>query len=203
MPIRHDKELDHLRRGAVAVKTRIGEQEYRAIALGTPDAVLELHDGELREKPPMSWEHGDVNVELGYLLRQQLNREEFRVRINEGRVRRSAGRYYVPDIVVVPASLAPLFRGQPGTLPVFRDPLPLVVEVWSQSTGTYDADSKIPDYMARGDREIWRLHPYERTLTAWVQQADGGYTETVYREGIVRPRFLPNVEIDLGQLFEA
>jgi Uma2 family endonuclease len=186
---------------AMAVKTRVSEREYQAIALATPDAVLELHDGEVREKPPMSWEHGEVNMELAYQLRHQLSRQDYRVRTNEGRVRRSSERYYVPDIVVVPASVVPDFRDKPGTLPVFSAPLPLVVEVWSPSTGDYDVDSKIPEYIARGDLEIWRLHPYHRTLTAWVRQDDGSYVETVYREGIVRPACLPNVEIDLGQLF--
>jgi hypothetical protein len=62
-------------------------------------------------------------------------------------------------------------------------------------------DTKVPDYRARGDREIWRLHPHERTLTSWVQQADGSYAETRYTAGIVRPTFLPGVAIDLDALF--
>jgi Uma2 family endonuclease len=185
----------------MAVKTRVSEREYQEIVLRTPDAILELHDGEVREKPPMSWEHGEVNTELTYQLRHQLNRNEYRVRTNEGRVRRSSERHYVPDIVVVPVTVAPVFRDKPGTLPVFRDPLPLVVEVWSPSTGDYDVDSKIPEYMVRGDLEIWRLHPYQRTLTAWRKQADGTYVETTYREGVVQPASLPNVAIDLAALF--
>ena len=49
----------------------------------------------------------------------------------------------------------------------------------------------VPDYLARGDLEIWYVHPYERTLTAWRRQSQGIYTETVYRGGIVHPESLP------------
>ena len=99
-----------------------------------------------------------------------------------------AERYYVPDIVVVPTEAGRAFRGSPGTLPVFRDPAQLVVEVWSPSTGDFDVDCKIPEYKARGDHEIWRLHPFDRTLTAWRRQPDGSYVETIHREGVVNPR---------------
>jgi Uma2 family endonuclease len=187
----------------MAVRERISEREYEAIVLREPDVQWELWDGQLREKPPMSWEHGSVNARLSYLLQHQLNWDEFHVRINEGHVRRSAERYYLPDIVVVPAALGDPFRNKPGALPVFRHPLPLVVEVWSPSTGDYDVDAKLPEYMARGDLEVWRIHPYEQTLTAWRRQPDGSYAESVYHEGIVRPASLPNVAIDLRVLFDA
>ena len=85
---------------------------------------------------------------------------------------------------------------------IFSDPLPLVVEVWSPSTGDYDVDAKLPVYQQRGDLEIWRIHPYERTLTAWRRQPDGSYQETIHREGMVKPAALPGVAIDLGALFD-
>jgi Uma2 family endonuclease len=79
--------------------------------------------------------------------------------------------------------------------------LPLVVEVWSPSTGGYDIDAKIPEYRRRGDLEIWRLHPFEKTLTAWGRQPDGSYTKRVFQGGTVQPVGLPNVTIDLDALF--
>src|SRR3712207_8267863 len=50
----------------------------------------------------------------------------------------------------------------------------------------------------RGDLEIWRIHPYERTLTAWRRQPDGSYGEAVHTLGIIHPVALPNVAIDLA-----
>ena len=186
----------------MAVKDRVSEQAFIDLTVADPDTRWELHGGLPREKPPMSWEHGDVVALMSYLLQHQLDRAEYRVRINEGRVRRSADRYYIPDLIVLPAALAAIFAGKPGSVPIFRDPLPLVIEAWSPSTGGYDVRAKLAEYQARGDAEIWYLHPYDRTLTAW-RRTNGTYTETTYREGIVRPASLPGVAIDLAVLFGA
>ena len=82
-----------------------------------------------------------------------------------------------------------------------RAPLPLVVEVWSPSTGDHDVDTKIPEYQRRGDQEIWRLHPFERTLTMWRRQPDGAYVETTVYGGTVSPTAFPWVTIDLDAVF--
>src|SRR5713101_1769996 len=73
---------------------------------------------------------------------------------------------------------------------------------WSPSTGEYDVEGKLKEYQQRGDAEIWRIHPYERTITAWRRQADGRYTEALYRGGTVPVLSLPGVVIDLATLFE-
>ncbi len=65
----------------------------------------------------------------------------------------------------------------------------------------YDVTERLREYQARGDREVWLLHPYERTLTRWVQQAGGSYTEHHPQGGIVTPASLPAVYIDLDALF--
>ncbi len=77
-----------------------------------------------------------------------------------------------------------------------------MVEVWSPSTGGCDVDTKLPEYRARGDQEVWRVHPYQRTLTTWRLRPDDTYDETVYREGVVRSASLPGVAIDLATLFD-
>lgn len=184
----------------MAVQQRMSEAAYEQFVLSGPDGLWELHDGRLVEKPGMTWEHGDIAAYLGYLLQLQLDRAAYRVS-HEWRVRRPETTIFIPDLVVVPTAYGEPIRGQPGRLAIFNDPLPLVVEVWSASTGDYDVDAKLPVYQQRGDLEIWRIHPYERTLTAWRRQPDESYIETVYREGVIRPVALPAVEIDLAQLF--
>ena len=184
----------------MAVAQRMTEQDYVEFVLSSVEGRWELHDGELVEKPGMSWEHLDVVTELVFILRNQLDRAEFRV-FAESRVRRQAATIFIPDVMVVPTAYGESLRGRPGKLAIFPEPLPLVVEVWSASTGDYDVDTKIPVYMQRGDREIWRIHPYERTLTSWVRQPDGSYQETISRGGVVALAALPGVEIDLDQLF--
>ena len=178
-------------------------EEYERIALVDPERPWELHSGRLREKPGMAWDHTDILSHLSHLLQLQLNRDEFRVHLTGSRLRGSTENYYIPDVAVVPLHLATGLRGRRDRLEVYRDPLPLVVEVWSPSTGDYDVDAKLPAYQERGDLEIWRLHPYERTLTAWRRQSDGTYAETVYHGGMVQPAPLPDVAIDLDLLFDA
>lgn len=180
----------------------VSEKTYKAVALEDPEGHWELHCGVLLQKPGVSFAHSHVIAELGYLLLQQLDRQEYTVRIDSGRVRRSSASYFLPDVVVIPAELVrrELAR-RPNALEVYAIPLPLVVEVWSPSTGEYDVESKLPEYQQRGDLEIWRVQPYERTLTAGRRQPDGSYVETLYAGGSVVPASLPNVTIDLDTLF--
>jgi Uma2 family endonuclease len=180
----------------------VSEETYRRLALGDPQGQLELHHGQLREKPGMSVEHGGVMIRLVELLLRQLDRNEYRVRPGHARLRRSADTYYVPDVVVIPTAMERALRARPGILDAYADPLPLVVEIWSPSTGNYDINEKLGDHQRRGDLEIWRVHPYERTLTAGRRTPDGTYNESMYREGTVHPEFLPGIVIDLEELFE-
>lgn len=174
---------------------------YERVALEDPDSRWELHQGRLKEKPAMAYGHNRGLIKLGHQLLDQLDPEEFEVCINTGRVRHTEKNYYIPDLAVVPVAYTQALRERPQLLEVYEQPLPLVVEVWSPSTGDYDQDSKIPTYQRRGDLEIWRLHPYDRSLIAWRRQRDGGYAESTYREGTIEPVALPGVTIDLTLLF--
>lgn len=175
----------------------VDEEEYRRISLGDPDEQWELHDGRLREKPAMSVVHGDVLTELVFTLRRQLDRNDYRVRANHARLRRSAKNYFVPDIAVVPAAVERALRGEPPGLDAYTEALPLVVEIRSPSTGGYDIAEKLPQYQQRGDLEIWYLRPEDRTLRAWRRRPDGGYEEALFAGGLVRPVALPGVVVDL------
>jgi Uma2 family endonuclease len=123
----------------MSVAQRITEAEYQQIVLTDDEHNWELLDGQLREKPGMTWDHDEVVTALSSLLYFQVDRRQYRVRV-EGRVRRP-GTIFRPDVSVVPASYGDEFRGRPEVLAIFSEPLPLVVEVWSRSTGNYDVDA--------------------------------------------------------------
>ena len=180
----------------------VTERTYQAVALEDPDGKWELHRGRLREKPAMTWDHNDDIVELAFQLRSQLDRRLYRVRVNSARVRRQDETYYIPDVFVVPTSYGENLRDQAHVLEVHDRPVPLIIEVWSPSTGEYDIDAKLPEYQARGDLEIWRLHPFERTLTVWRRKEDGSYEAFIQTGGTIEPVALPSVTIDLDALFE-
>jgi Uma2 family endonuclease len=185
----------------MAIETRIDEEAYLRLAFAEPDRKWELVDGRLREKPAMTFRHNQWEITVGFAIRSQLDLSVYEVRIDAGRLRKPGATYYIPDVFVFPLAFATEFKDRDDVLEVYDEPLPLVVEIWSRSTGGYDVEEKLADYQARGDAEIWRLHPFERTLMRWVRQADGSYEESLLRGGVIRLAALPGVAIDLDALF--
>ncbi|HZQ34557.1 MAG TPA: Uma2 family endonuclease [Dehalococcoidia bacterium] len=182
----------------------ISFETYERVALEDPDGQWELDCGRLRQKPPMTLEHDTSSALLSMQCAQQLDARAFLVLMNAPRLRIHTGAYYLPDLCVVPVALARSVRMvRPRQLGVLDEPIPLVVEVWSPSTGDYDLNTKIPAYQRRGDAEIWLLHPYELWLRAWCRQADDSYTETRHwGDAVVAPASLHGVQIALAALFE-
>ena len=179
----------------------VSEATYLALSLEDPDTPWELWCGELRRKPSMTMPHNTVADKVGFLLNLQLEGRPFEVRVQAGRARRDSGHYFVPDVMVIPLESWRRLRGDPRGLEVYDEPLALVVEVWSPSTGDYDTDEKIPEYQHRGDIEIWRLQPYERTLTRWCRNADATYIRSEVRSGEVALHSIPGATIDLDRLW--
>jgi Uma2 family endonuclease len=187
---------------ATTTTVRVSEAEYREFALGDKTGDWELVDGLLREKPAMTFGHGRVIYELTVRIANQLDPNAYAMRINHARLRVSSGTYYVPDLAVIPVALEQRNLATPRALDAYSEPLPLVIEIWSPSTGDYDFDPKLPDYQQRGDLEIWYIHPYERTLTAWRRESHGTYRESLYRGGMVQAESIPGVGVDLDTLPE-
>lgn len=179
----------------------VSAETYQRVALEDPEGRWELVCGRLRRKPLMTTEHNQTARKLIRRLSIHLAEEEFTVG-DSARLRISTGSYYIPDVCVTPMALVRRLHERPGTFEVYDEPMPLVVEVWSPSTGDYDVADKLREYQLRGDHEIWRLHPYEYTLVAWQRQPDGAYAERTVTGGAVRPAFLAGVTIDLDTLFD-
>ena len=186
----------------MAIVNRISEQEYRELALNDSDRLWELWEGVPREKPLMSMKHDNVSFLLGHLLQSQLDWQAFRVNVNGGKTRHTPQNYFIPDVVVIPAALQLPFEHDPRAFNAFAEPLPLVVEVWSPSTGAYDFETKLQGYRERGDEEIWFIHPFERTLTTWRRQPDGSYMEETYEDGVVSVASFPGVVIEFDALLD-
>lgn len=174
---------------------------YERVALEDPDSKWELFRGVLRRKPPMTQAHNEASIRIAAALLRQLDPHAFRVRNDAGRVRTATDSYYIPDVFVFPAEHADTVRGRTDILEVYDQPLPLVVEVWSPSTGDYDQREKLEGYRRRGDAEIWLVHPFERTVTRWVRGGDGGYVEQQQTAGTVTCSALPGVAVDFDAIF--
>ncbi len=175
---------------------------YEQLALEDPEGKWELHGGRPRRKPGMTAEHNAVIYALQRLLITQLDHRRWVVSADTGRLRLPSGPFYIPDLCIFPrAYLEERRRTHPRALEVYDAPVPLVVEVWSPSTGDYDVDEKLAGYQARGDAEIWRLHPYDKTLTRRLRQPDGSYVQMLITGGSVEPAALPGVTITISELF--
>ena len=170
------------------------------IALAEPERRWELHGGRLVEKPPMSQGHDLGQLELVRQLMQQLDPKVYKVQF-AAKLRTRDGHYFIPDVCVIPVSMIESDRERRHRLNVYAHPVPLVVEVWSPSTGDYDVAENIPEYQRRGDLEIWQLRYFERTLTTWRRQSDGTYVESETHDRTVSPVAFPWVTIDLDAVF--
>jgi Uma2 family endonuclease len=180
----------------------ISAKTYEQVALEDDDELWELDCGRLRRKPPMTADHNEEISRIWGRLFIALDEDEYAVRSNSARLRIATGAFYIPDVCVVTRAMFERVRAErPRGLESYEELVPLVVEVWSPSTGEYDVEVKLAAYKQRGDHEIWRVHPIERTVTVWRRRADGGYDEQVYREGEIAPVALPGVRIAIAQLF--
>ena len=178
----------------------VSQPTFAQVALEDPSGHWELHCGRLRQKPALTYLHNHAGYWVSVQIAVQIDRRQFDVRFNAGHLAVPSGNYYIPDVIVIPAELAVAIR-ETGGLETYSAPLPLVVEVWSPSTGDYDNATKLQAYQERGDREIWLLHPMDRTLIAWRRQPDGSYVEALFREGTISLLAVPGVTVDLDGLF--
>ncbi|MBA2754700.1 MAG: Uma2 family endonuclease [Chloroflexia bacterium] len=189
----------------MAIMNRVGlvsPEAYERVALNDPEGNWELFDGSLQEKPGMWRAHNYVAFELSFVLRGALDPTVYEVRSNAGRLRVSAERYYIPDVIVIPRSLTVGLAGRSDALDLYADPLPFVAEVWSPSTGPYDVKAKLRGYQERGDAEIWYIQPFDKTITIWRRQPDGSYLETSPAIGPIEIVSLPGVTVDLAALLD-
>ncbi len=176
-------------------------ETFAALVTEDTDGLWEIHRAKLREKPAMSFGHNEAQSLLAAQLVVQTSGMNFRVRQNAAHVMIANGDSYIPDVAIIPLRLTETFRTNPRQFEVYAEPLPFVAEIWSPSTGNYDVDAKIPGYRSRGDSEIWRIHPFDRTVSIWRRQADGSYKESEVRTGRVELSAISGVSIDIDQLF--
>lgn len=181
----------------------ISEATYERVALEDDEGKWELVCGRLQQKPPMTTDHHLIARLLVLEIGPQLRRDEFIVGQEGPNLRVPGGNFCVPDVAVTPRPLIERRRREhQSSLEMYEELMPLVVEIWSLSTGARDLTEKLHEYQSRGDLEIWYIHPFQRTLTAWRRLPDGSYSETAYATGFVRAESLPNVRIDLASLFD-
>lgn len=178
----------------------VSEATYLRLAVEDFKSGWELVCGELRRKPYMTNAHNRVASVLAFQLQRQLPLAAYQCATNQARLRIPNGTHYIPDAVVITAEAMEPHWEDTG-VEAYSEPLPLVIEVWSPPAEGYDLETRLRDYQDRGDGEIWRIDPRNRSLTTWVRQLDGSYVERKYARGTVHLTSLPGVTVDLAALF--
>ena len=145
----------------MATITHIQLGEY----LGTtysPDR--EYVDGEVRERNVGKWEHARIQWLLAFWFGTH-EKEWGIVGSTEQRVRVSASRVRVPDLVVLTAGPQP---------DVLTEPPLLVIEILSPDDSYSDTQERAQDYRAMGVETVWIIDPKTRTGrlcsgTEWIE----------------------------------
>jgi Uma2 family endonuclease len=134
----------------MATALHIPLNEYLDISY-RPDR--EYVDGEIRERNVGKWEH----ARLQWLLALWFGTHEKQWGITgstEQRIRVSASRVRVPDVVVLAAGAQP---------DVLTDPPLLVIEILSPDDTYSDTQERAQDYREMGVETVWIIDPKTRT----------------------------------------
>jgi len=113
----------------------------------------EYIDGEIRERNVGKWEHSRLQWLLGGWF---LNHEQAWnvIGATEQRIRVSASRVRIPDLVVL----------RPGRQPeILSEPPLLVIEILSPDDTYSDLQERCEDYRNLGVENIWIIDPKTRT----------------------------------------
>jgi Uma2 family endonuclease len=134
----------------------------------------ELIDGTayVREPPSPSWSHQMIVVELSRQIANALEHRPCRLGVAPIDVRLpksdedddEVNTVVQPDLLIVSDVHkidARGMRGAPDWL----------AEVLSPSTASHDRMVKLPAYERAGVREVWLIHPSDRTLTIYLLEA--------------------------------
>ena len=167
------------------------------------DPRVELIDGVPYVKEPApSPLHQDLVVELGYQIRTALEAKPWRMYVAPFDVRlpnadepdEMIDTVVQPDILIIRDRYRIDGRG-------LRGAPDWLAEVLSPSTARHDQFVKLPAYERAGVREVWLIHPIDRTLSIYRLEA-GHYGSPTIRElkGKTQITDFPGVSIDWDQM---
>lgn len=170
----------------------------------TDDGRAELIDGiaYVKEPPAPSRAHQEIVGELYFQVRLALAGKPWRTYIapfdvrlpKSGEADDRVDTVLQPDILVV-CDLDKLDDRGMHSAPDW------IAEVLSPSTASYDRTIKVPVYERAGVREVWLVHPADRTLTIYRLE-EGHYGHPVTRElkGRTEIGAIPGAGIDWDRL---
>jgi Uma2 family endonuclease len=156
----------------------------------------------IREPPAPSPSHQAIAGELYFQIANALRDKPYRVYIAPLDVRLpksteeddQVDTVVQPDVLVVSDARKLDARGMRGA-PDW------VAEVLSRSTASYDETVKVPVYERAGVREVWLIHPIQRTLRIYrLEGGSYGRATLLELKGRTPLTAIPGVTIDWQQV---
>jgi Uma2 family endonuclease len=145
---------------------------------------VEYVDGEIQERNLGEFDHADLQLALGTLLRNRQQEWGIRV-VVEIRVQVAPTRFRVPDVCVLAAGFE---REQ-----IIRRPPLLCLEVLSPEDRLNAVRKRVQDFLDMGVAEVWIFDP--ETRTAYVCSGDLSTPMTEHQSGTLR---LAGTSIEVG-----
>jgi Uma2 family endonuclease len=159
----------------------------------------ELVDGELVEMRPAGFEHGEVALAVGSLLREHVRRAGLgRVVAAETgfRLSRSPDTIRAADAAFVAARRLPAPEQRTGFLDLAPD---LAVEVVSPSDRASDVLAKASAWLTGGSAAVWVVYPAARTVA--VHTAGGHVRHLGVNDVLTGGGAVPGFEVLVSELF--
>lgn len=193
--------METIERRQTVKKHRFTVEEFQKMGeagiFGEIDRV-ELMDGEVVEMSPPGWRHAWYVRQLtrmlaGFAETQRAQRgEDYEVSIQDPLVTDEHGQPQPDAMLMKPVP--------PGRLPNFQDAL-LVIEV-SDSTLSYDKNTKLPRYAAAGIPEVWISDIQTETIEVHSDPTPDGYRKTIRhgRAERIESATLPGLAFDANQI---
>jgi Uma2 family endonuclease len=161
------------------------------------DAIEEVVDGEIRIMPANKWSHTLIVENVRDGLVAQLDRSEVLVVVaNFGLIiRKSPLICRVPDLAVFRKSTIVERDGYIHSAPQ------LIIEVLSPSNRLRSREELRQHYSAIGVPEFWVAWPEDRTIEVLYLEGGELCTSVVLKDGILKPREFPHVQIDIARIW--
>jgi len=176
--------------------TRVTYEEWLEMPV-VEDAREEVVDGEIILMPPAKLLHARIAVRLVKALARQLDETRYDVLTGSFGVviRKQPLTSRNPDVAVFDRTTGVEENGY------YRSAPQLAIEVLSPSESGLMKERKLRDYESIGTPEAWVISPEARSVE--ILHLEDGHLRTtaILREGILKPREFPHVQVDIAQIW--
>lgn len=183
---------------ALATQKRLQAEDFFALPEPLDGSKRELIRGEVTTMPAPGLEHGEIQVNVAFLIKTFLKTNRIgRVFTESGTItERDPDTVRGPDVSYYSRERLPL---EQRVVKYHTQSPDLCVEVLSPSNTTRQIDAKLREYFFADVREVWVIDPEYRNITIFREPLEG----RLYKDGatFVGGEVLPGFTCPVAELF--